>query len=227
MTSTQRLIPVWFVYVGTILIIGFANKLPVQDLMPRFWWEYIYRIVAIALCLWALRNTDFKLSDMWRIIGRRPIACIAAIILIFGLASLTKTALDFNTYLPGGRGWPADFYNSEPQRSIDLTLGLLLVALSEELIFRTLPLYLYSHWFRNGLFYWLVSAFLFSTVHMDSGAGSTILSFLIGIMLAVHYQRFRNLLWIFLFHYIFDVLTFSGLFAENMQYLFRNAQIPG
>lgn len=92
---------------------------------------------------------------------------------------------------------------------LDLTFGLFLVALSEELVFRKLA----SSWLREvgrpAIQIVCVSAIFFSLAHWGSGLGSMLSTFLIGCLFMAAYLKIGRLWPLVTAHWIIDFSAFG------------------
>lgn len=92
---------------------------------------------------------------------------------------------------------------------IDLTVGLALVAISEEVIFRKL---FAVAWQANRLRPWslyVVSSLAFAAIHLPRGGENTAEAFLWGLFLMYVYRRSGSLLLPVVVHYLSNVWMFS------------------
>ena len=99
-------------------------------------------------------------------------------------------------------------YPNQILRWLDLTLGLFLVALSEEFIFRSLWNSLSSKYGLNKLFSVVSGAVLFSLIHWSTGGKVLIQSFLWGAFHLVFFFKTRDLRTCILSHYISNFILF-------------------
>jgi membrane protease YdiL (CAAX protease family) len=93
--------------------------------------------------------------------------------------------------------------------AFDLTFGLLLVAVSEELVFRRLWL---SWWAKKGGslagLYW-GSAVVFGLLHLPQGLADTAIAVVWGLLLMHLYRRSGSLAMVVLVHYAVDLWYFT------------------
>jgi membrane protease YdiL (CAAX protease family) len=94
-------------------------------------------------------------------------------------------------------------------RSFDLTFGLLLVAVSEESVFRGLLMTLLERWGMRPLSVVGFSSVAFALIHLTSGAADMLDAFLHGLLLGTAYWWTRRLLVCIGAHYLFDLYIFS------------------
>jgi len=96
-----------------------------------------------------------------------------------------------------------------PLRVFDLTVGLMLVAISEELVFRKFAL----HWLRNAgcgaLACILISASIFATMHWGSGVNRVASAFVFGAIAMAVYLRHTRLWPLIVAHYLSNFIGFA------------------
>lgn len=98
---------------------------------------------------------------------------------------------------------------NEVWQAVDLTFGLVLVAVSEELVFRRL----WADWWdargggRAGLY--VGSALVFGLLHLPQGLADTAVAVVWGVLLMYLYRRSRSLALVILVHFIVDLWYFT------------------
>lgn len=96
--------------------------------------------------------------------------------------------------------------------SFDMTIGLALVAITEEFIFRYKLNEFLEGWQVSLPLRYLVSALLFCLIHSPQGLISLVETFIWGIVLFYLYQKSRSLHFVVVIHFITNFVVF-GLFA--------------
>ena len=94
---------------------------------------------------------------------------------------------------------------------LDLTFGLLLVAISEELVFRKFMLKFLEF---LKLSYWKIlffSAMIFSLMHWSNGPGRILYCFVGGLIYMAAYYKIKRVWPLVLAHWIEDFIAFGGL----------------
>lgn len=98
---------------------------------------------------------------------------------------------------------------NEAWQVVDLTFGLVLVAVSEELVFRRL----WTDWWEArgggtaGLY--IGSSLVFGLLHLPQGLADTAIACVWGVLLMALYRRNRSLALVILVHFIVDLWYFS------------------
>jgi membrane protease YdiL (CAAX protease family) len=106
--------------------------------------------------------------------------------------------------------WNPPFIPNPFLRTFDLTLGLLLVAVSEEYVFRGLLMALLERLRLKAPMVIVTSAAAFALIHWTSGLADTLNAFLAGLLLGVGYRQTRRLSVCIFSHYLVDLYGFSG-----------------
>jgi len=94
-------------------------------------------------------------------------------------------------------------------RNFDLTFGLLLVAVSEESVFRGLLFALFERWRLKPLAIIVLSSAAFALIHLTSGTASTLNAFLYGLLYGAAYWWTRRLAVCIASHYLLDLYIFA------------------
>jgi membrane protease YdiL (CAAX protease family) len=106
--------------------------------------------------------------------------------------------------------WNPPFIPNPFLRAFDLTFGLLLVAVSEEYVFRGLLMALLERLRLNSPMVIATSAAVFALIHWTSGLADTLNAFLAGLLWGVAYWQTRCLSVCIVSHYLVDLYVFSG-----------------
>jgi membrane protease YdiL (CAAX protease family) len=101
--------------------------------------------------------------------------------------------------------WRPPFISNPVLRIFDLTFGLLLVAVSEEYVFRGLLMALLGRLRLNTSMVVVTSAGAFALIHLTSGLDDTLSAFLLGLLWGVAYWQTRRLSVCIFSHYLADL----------------------
>jgi uncharacterized protein len=93
-------------------------------------------------------------------------------------------------------------------RAADLVFGLLLVAVSEELVFRRLIFSMFGS--RKFVSVTVLSALMFALIHLTSGIADTVNAFIHGVLLGTTFWITRRVSVCIVSHYLIDLKVFSG-----------------
>jgi membrane protease YdiL (CAAX protease family) len=92
---------------------------------------------------------------------------------------------------------------------IDAVFGLVLVAYSEEIVFRRCARNAFQTYLSDGSALIVVTSILFAAYHWWTGIGNIVEAALIGILLMLFYSRSCALWPVVLGHYLTDVVDFA------------------
>jgi membrane protease YdiL (CAAX protease family) len=220
-TSTVRIFTGFALLVLPFYINDFSSIF-IQDWR---WWlgiDYVLvKLVPLAGAAWLIRTGQFSCQEL----GFRPQRVMTFIPWTIGL-TMVCTLIDQNVYtltsgMPGYPplgGMPAitsPFWNW-----IDLTLGLALVGLCEELVFRG---YLHTIFRQMALSPGMIivmSSTAFGLAHWCLGLPSVLITGLIGALLMIAYMRTGSLYAMMLAHFLVNFIDFSGVIPKSIFQLF-------
>jgi membrane protease YdiL (CAAX protease family) len=99
---------------------------------------------------------------------------------------------------------------------IDLTFGLLMVGVCEELVFRGYLHTFISRYTENSFAIVLLSSAAFGFIHWSLGLHAVIISSAIGAVFMIAYLITRSLPAIILAHFAINFIDFAGVIPESM-----------
>jgi membrane protease YdiL (CAAX protease family) len=223
MEATQRrrrLVVVFVLLAAPFYLNDFANIL-VTDW--RLWLTIDYvclKLVPLVIILWLVRSRRLAAADF----GWQPLPW-KSFLAAFALMTVLAMLLDHNGYLvlqtfPGYErlgGMPQ--IASLTWNWIDLTVGLALVGLMEELIFRGLAGTVLSLYLEPRAVV-AVSALAFGLIHWSLGWHSVVVTGAIGAVFMVAYQRLKSITPLVLAHFVVNFVAFSGILPTGkLQFL--------
>ncbi|MAN79367.1 MAG: hypothetical protein CMF64_03120 [Magnetovibrio sp.] len=170
--------------------------------------DYAQRALIIALAWGALtdalrRPLPLVTNPVWLWALGGAAAIIAVDTWTAGMASRAA----FDTALFPEVSFPP--LENEAWQAVDLTFGLVLVAASEELVFRRL----WADWWKArgggtaGLY--MGSSLVFGLLHLPQGLADTAIAVVWGILLMYLYRRSHSLALVILVHFLVDLWYFS------------------
>lgn len=155
---------------------------------PRYWW-------AFREC--AMARIDLK----WTLIFVPVFAVLAVVILRLEIA-IQLTFIDPSE-------WTRPLNGDRPWYWFDMTFGLTLGAITEELTYRGI---FAAILFRRGAKTWLVvllSSLIFALLHWPSGIAAIITAFLFGLLLMAVYLKTRSIWPGVILHTIYNIAVFA------------------
>ncbi len=212
MNENRRYLTVLVLLAAPFYLNDFANIY----LADWRWWLLIdytaVKLFPLLLALWLVRG------------GRMPPAAfglvpqpLPAFLATFLITALAGTLIDQNGYrlieaLPGYPelgAMPA--ITSKVWDWIDLTFGLLMVGVVEELVFRGYLCAFIGRYTRNGAAIVAASCVAFGLIHWSAGLHAVLVTALIGAVFMLVYLRTRSLPAIMLAHFAVDFIDYAGV----------------
>ena len=216
----RRLVVVFVLLAAPFYINDFANIL-VSDWRLWLTIDYVFlKLVPLVVILWLVRSKRLAASDFgWQPLPWKSFAAASF------LMALMAMLLDQNGYLvlrnfPGYErlgGMPT--ISSVTWNWIDLTVGLALVGLMEELIFRGLAATVLGLYLEpRGVV--AVSALAFGLSHWSLGWHSVVVTGAIGAVFMVAHQQLKSITPLVLAHFVVNFIALSGLVPSGkLQFL--------
>lgn len=177
-----------------------------SDALPWLLADYGGRLLALGVLL-ILPAGRWVLSQPCGL----KVGKIEALIWILGIVALFQLVdidLWLAGFLPDTRlgAYPA------PQGALyffDLSIGLALVALHEEVVFRQVANHALSRFLASDLAVTLVSAAIFAAYHWWTGIGNMLMALLFGLIAMPCYRRCGSLWPVGIAHYFLDLWAFA------------------
>ena len=172
--------------------------------------DYVIRIIIIGLCLGLPLSRQVALNS----ISDQKLPLILIIILIPLLTGIECAShIIIEPAIIDAVGYTGLFYfgriDSSALYASDMMIGLALVAVSEELVFRKFAL----NWMRSrgmsALAILLLSAALFALMHWGSGLNRIAATFVFGVIAMAFYLRHTRLLPLITAHYLANFIAFA------------------
>lgn len=184
------------------------------------WWlaiDYVgVKLLPLAVVAWLLARGHVTGGQLG--LRAQPVAAAVATFVVVALAG---TLIDQNAYglLEGLPGYPA--LGGMPPITeplwdwVDLTLGLALVAVCEELVFRGYLAAYLERFTRNPLAIILVSSLAFGLIHWSAGLHGVLVTAVIGAVFMAAYLRTRSLPAIMAAHFAVNFIDFAGVVPKR------------
>jgi membrane protease YdiL (CAAX protease family) len=171
-------------------------------------WDYASRLsgLTVIALIPEVRSVAFRLENL-------RMKRLFVLLWIIGLVLLDRLPIHlgivyFNYQFPEFvvRSYP---YTYGVLHLIDITIGIALVAISEEIVFRRLAPALLAGWFRSRTTIVIGSAVMFGAYHWSTSAGNAIGAAAIGVPMMIFYLR-AGVLWpVIIAHYLMDLVYFA------------------
>ncbi|HBB17782.1 MAG TPA: hypothetical protein DCZ97_12595 [Syntrophus sp. (in: bacteria)] len=150
------------------------------------------------------------------------ISSITSFLVVFFIGALSGIFIEQNGYLfmNGIRGYPPlgrmPEITSPLWRWIDLTVGLLMVSIVEEIVFRGYLLTFLSRYTKSALTIIGISALAFGFIHWSGGFQKVIVTSAIGGVFMILYLRTYSLPAIILAHFAVNFVNFSEVIPKSL-----------
>ena len=99
---------------------------------------------------------------------------------------------------------------------LDLTFGLLMVGVFEELVFRGYMCTFLQRYTRSSLAIVLISSLAFGLIHWGLGLHSVVVTSIIGALFMITYLRSQSLPASMLVHFAINFVDFSGVITKSI-----------
>jgi CAAX protease family protein len=200
--------PLWFLAVLFPMVASQILRLQQSDTATWIFWDYAGRLGALAVLVVipsaravAFRNQHLRMS-YWE-----AAFWIVGIVLIDHFLcgwirrniNVALPATVLGAY-PEPHGW---------LKIVDDIFGLILVAYSEEMVFRRCAHHLFRTYLGEGSLLVIVTSLLFGAYHWWTGIGNIVEAIIMGIFLMLFYSRSPALWPVVLAHYLTDVVDFA------------------
>jgi membrane protease YdiL (CAAX protease family) len=183
------------------------------------WWLFIdyagVKLLPFLVALWLIYSKKMRASEF----GLKTQSALSALVVFF-IVALVGTVIDQNGYqliakLPGYPalgGMPA--IKSPVWNWVDLTFGLLMVGICEELVFRGFMHTFISRYTENSCAIVLISSVAFGLIHWSLGLHAVLITSTVGAILMIAFVRTRSLPAIMLAHFTINFIDFAGVIPK-------------
>jgi len=185
------------------------------------WWLFIdytaVKLFPLVVAFWLIYRKKMQASEF----GLRT-QSVFSFIVTFLIVTLLGTLIDQNgklliaklpDYPPLG-GMPEIMIPA--WNWIDLTFGLLLVGICEELVFRGFLCTFISRYTKNPFAIVIISSVAFGFIHWSLGMHAVIIASAIGVVFMIAYLRTSSLPAIMLAHFAINFIDFAGVIHKSM-----------
>ena len=185
------------------------------------WWLFLdytgVKLIPLLVVLWLIYSKKMRASEFGLTTQSMPSPLV-----VFLIVTLVGTVIDQNgsqliAKLPGYPplgGMPA--ITSPVWNWADLTLGLLMVGIFEELIFRGYIHTFISRYTKSSFAIVVISAVAFGLIHWSLGLHGVLITSTIGAVFMIAYLRTRSLPAIMLAHFTVNFIDFAGIIPKSI-----------
>jgi len=185
------------------------------------WWliiDYVgVKLFPFTFVLWLIYSKKMRASEF----GLKTQSTLS-FLAVFLIVALAGTIIDQNGYpliakLPGYPplgGMPAI---TDPSWNwVDLTFGLLMVGICEELIFRGFLYTFISRYTKDSCAIVVISSVAFGLIHWSLGLHVVLITSTIGAVFMIAYLRTQSLPAIMLAHFAINFIDFAGIIPKSI-----------
>ena len=185
------------------------------------WWLFVdytaVKLFPLAFALWLIYSKKMRAAEF----GLKTQSILSSL-LVFLIVALVGTVIDQNGYpliakLPGYPplgGMPG--ITSSIWNWVDLTFGLLMVGICEELIFRGFLHTFISRYTKDACAIVVISSVAFGLIHWSLGLHVVFITSTIGAVFMIAYLRTRSLPALMLAHFAINFIDFAGVIPKSI-----------
>jgi membrane protease YdiL (CAAX protease family) len=185
------------------------------------WWlaiDYVsVKLFPLAVIAWLIASRKMELAE-FGLTDQRALPFLAA----FSIAALAGTLIDQNAYalvwkLPGyGPLGAMPEIRSGAWNRIDLSVGLLLVGVVEELVFRAYAYTVIRRYTASPAAIVAISAVAFGLIHWSLGLHTVLITAAIGAVFMVVYLRTRSAPALMLAHFAVNYIDYARVIPKSI-----------
>ena len=215
--SNARYLVVLLAIAGPFYLNDFAN-ITVKDWR---WWlaiDYVsVKLFPLAVIAWLIASGKMDRAE-FGLTPQRALPFLAT----FLFAALAGTLIDQNAYpllraLPGyGALGAMPEIRSDAWNRLDLSLGLLLVGVLEELVFRAYACTVIRRYTASPAAIVAISAIAFGLIHWSLGLHTVLVTAAIGAVFMVVYLQTRSAPALMLAHFAVNYIDFAGVIPKSL-----------
>jgi len=185
------------------------------------WWLFIdyvgVKLFPFLVVLWLIHSKKMRASEFGLTTQTIP-----SFLVVFLVVALVGTIIDQNGYklvakLSGYSPLGAMPAITNPVWNwIDLTFGLFMVGIFEELIFRGYMHTFISRYTRSSFAIVVISAVAFGLIHWSLGLHDVLITSTIGAVFMIAYLRTRSLPALMFAHFAVNFIDFAGIIPKSI-----------
>lgn len=185
------------------------------------WWLFVdyvgLKFFPLVFAFWLIHSKKMRAAEF----GLKKQSTMSAFV-VFLIVGFVGTIIDQNAYqliakMPGYPplgGMPE--IKNPVWNWVDLTFGLLMVGICEELIFRGFLYTFISRYTKNSYSIVMISSVAFGLIHWSLGLHVVLITTTIGAVFMIAYLRTRSLPAIMLAHFAINFIDFSGVIPKSI-----------
>ena len=185
------------------------------------WWLFIdytaVKLFPLLIVIWLIRNKKMQPAEFGLITQS-----VFGFVIVFAGCAIIGTLIDQNAYelIKGLPGYASvgvmPVIKSPAWDWMDLTLGLLMVGVFEELIFRGYMYTFISRYSKSRTVIVLISATAFGCAHWSGGLHVLIVTSVVGAVFMIAYLKTRSVPAIMLAHFVVNFIDYAGIVPKSI-----------
>ncbi len=190
----------------------------IKDWRPWLFIDYVgVKCFPLAVALWLIRSRKMRPAEFGL-----ATQSVSSFVVAFLILALVGTVIDQNGYqlikqVPGYQALgDMPVIGSPAWNWIDLTLGLLLVGIVEELVFRGYMHTFLSRFTQSSFAIVAISSVAFGLIHWSLGLHAVLITPIIGAVFMIAYLRTRALPAVMVAHFAIDFIDFAGVVPKSI-----------
>jgi len=190
--------------------------IPAKDFVSWVAIDYVTRITAIAVIIVVIRRNVSSPSEFglkW--IGMRQLFIWSLVLTVTGILIDQVVWRYFKTILPDTQMMSFPQTRNKILNAFDLSVGVALVSISEELVFRGYFFSVARNYLQSTTAIVLLSLPLFGLIHWSVGCHATVTTALWGVLPMVMVARTGSIYPAIIAHFLTDVVSLSSIVPER------------
>jgi uncharacterized protein len=206
-----------------ILLLGPFYLNDFSSIFVKDWrlWLFIdyvgVKLFPFVVVLWLIRSRKMRPAEFGLTSQSVPSFLVVFVVVTFFGTLIDQNGYQFIKALPGyGPLGGMPVITSTVWNWVDLTLGLLLVGIFEELIFRGFMHTFISRYTKKSFTIVVISAVAFGLIHWSLGLQAVIITSIIGAVFMMAYLKTHSLPAIMLAHFAINFIDFAGIIPKSI-----------
>lgn len=185
------------------------------------WWIFVdyvsVKLFPLIVVAWLIINKKMKADEFGL-----SLQSVLSFVMVFLIVTFIGTLIDQNAYkliakLPGYRPLGTmPMIKSTIWNWVDLTVGLLMVGIFEEVVFRGFICTYLNTYTRNRFAIVLISSIAFGFIHWSSGLHVVLVTSIIGAVFMIAYLKIHSLPPIMFAHFAVNFIDYAGVIPKSI-----------
>jgi len=215
MNKYHRLL-VYLIILSAIFLLNDFVFINIKSSILWFLVDYIFRIIVIGVLILMIKKERLKIEDLGfiRIKIDKLVIWIISLSILSILLNNTLWRILYKI-LPKTQQMFFPSYDNNLIKVFDLSIGIMLVAFTEEIVFRSCYLLILKDKIKSNILIIIISCIVFGMIHWSLGLHAIVAAAIWGIMPMVSLIATNSIWPAIVAHYLTDFVAFSGIIPEN------------